>query len=105
MQTKVCSHCGRELPAEAFNKSSKSSTGLQSWCKECQKKAYESRPKYPLARLAKYSDDSLRAELERRGRMLLLDPTPRDLMTALATMGYKGKLEYTETHVIDINNF
>ena len=73
MQTKVCSHCGRELPAEAFNKSSKSSTGLQSWCKECQKKACESRPKYPLARLA--------------------------------TMGYKGKLEYTETHVIDINNF
>lgn len=33
--TKVCPKCGRELPAEAFNKKARSKDGLQDYCREC----------------------------------------------------------------------
>lgn len=32
---KRCGHCGRELPVDMFYKSSSSTDGLQSTCKEC----------------------------------------------------------------------
>ena len=35
VKTKVCAHCNKRLPAAAFNKATKSGTGLQSWCREC----------------------------------------------------------------------
>lgn len=35
METKPCPHCGLALPLEAFARSSKSKSGLQSWCREC----------------------------------------------------------------------
>ena len=108
MDTKVCVKCGRELPVEEFNKHSKSKDGLQPYCKECQSEAYK---KYHATRrtkrnpLAKYTDADLINELKNRAKTFLLNPTPRDMMQALAALGYKGKLEITQTHVIDINNF
>lgn len=54
IKTKVCPKCGRELTADMFNLSAKSADGLQSYCKECSKKAaLESKkrkftPPYPL---------------------------------------------------------
>lgn len=39
IKTKVCPKCGRELTADMFNLSAKSADGLQSYCKECSKKA------------------------------------------------------------------
>lgn len=35
MVTKKCKKCGRELPLEAFGKSSRSLDGLSSHCREC----------------------------------------------------------------------
>ena len=35
--TKVCKRCGRELPADQFNKHARSRDGLQPYCKDCQK--------------------------------------------------------------------
>ncbi len=37
MDTKTCSRCGQELPAEAFHRSSTHKSGLQSACIECRK--------------------------------------------------------------------
>ena len=34
--TKVCSHCGRELPVENFGRHSRTKDGYQPCCKECQ---------------------------------------------------------------------
>lgn len=36
--TKVCSHCGRELPVENFGRHSRTKDGYQPCCKECQSK-------------------------------------------------------------------
>lgn len=35
METKVCKHCGRELPVIMFHKKAKSPDGYQCYCKEC----------------------------------------------------------------------
>ena len=109
METKVCARCGRELPVEEFNKHAKSKDGLQPYCKECQSvanKEYNAiRPRTKRNPLAKYTDADLINELKNRAKTFLLNPTPRDMMQALAALGYKGKLEITQTHVIDINNF
>lgn len=36
VQTKVCSHCGRELPVSNFGRHSRTKDGYQPCCKECQ---------------------------------------------------------------------
>lgn len=43
METKVCNHCGRELPVIMFSKSSKAKDGLQGSCKECMAKMNKER--------------------------------------------------------------
>lgn len=110
METKVCSHCGRELPVENFNKNKAKKDGLQSVCRECHKEMLAARydgggRKVRRSQLCRYSDDELFAELKSRSKAPLVNPTPRSMMEALAKLGYRGKLEYTQVHVIDINNF
>ena len=35
METKLCKHCGRELPVSDFYTNSKAKDGLATYCKEC----------------------------------------------------------------------
>lgn len=37
VQEKICRHCGKWRPLEAFAKDSRSKDGLQSWCRECKR--------------------------------------------------------------------
>ncbi len=37
MLSKICTKCGQELPAVAFNKDITKGSGLHSWCKLCQR--------------------------------------------------------------------
>lgn len=47
LSTKVCSACKEDLPREHFYRDRRTSSGLQGYCKECQRgKNRESRPKY-----------------------------------------------------------
>lgn len=81
--TKVCPKCGRELPAESFNKSSKSKDGLQHYCRECQHAMQKS-----VGIRTFKANNPLSAY------------TPRELIAELRARGYKGELTYT--HVIKI---
>lgn len=80
--TKVCKKCGRELPAEAFNRHAKSRDGLQPYCRECQREtakagaAKAGRPKkaqqapaptIPNPSVTEIPDHDLAQELRRRG--------------------------------------
>ena len=80
--TKVCKKCGRELPAEAFNRHAKSRDGLQPYCRECQSEtakagaAKAGRPKKaqpapaptcPNPSVKEIPDHDLAQELRRRG--------------------------------------
>lgn len=108
METKICSKCGRELPLTCFNGSKDTQDGFQRWCKECHSeynKTHKRRRGKSQSPLSRFSEEELKAELKARTGSLVINPTPREMMEALAKLGYRGKLEYTQIHVIDINNF
>jgi hypothetical protein len=46
----------------------------------------------------------LQEQVEQAKAMRLEDFTPRELMERLRDLGYTGKLNYVETHVIDLEN-
>ena len=100
--TKKCTKCGRELPIEQFSINNKHKDGRQSWCKDCMNAAARA-PR--AAKLGKFSDSALIDELRRRGKNVCSDLTPRSAMEFLAARGYKGKLEFVRTEIIDITNF
>lgn len=91
-QTQKCKCCGKELPLEAF---SVSSFGRLKTCKDCVRKRQSeghARQREKEKKMAEYRD----------ARTLRLhDFNPRELMAELKRRGYKFKMEYTETHIID----
>ena len=98
METKtlVCKECGRELPIEQFHRNG---WGVTNLCKECHKtKMVEGkRQRKELRELALNAEKNKTLRLE--------DFTPMELMTELARRGYAGKLTFTRTETIDIQNF
>lgn len=90
--TQVCKCCGKELPLEMFRVSR---LGVHKTCKECTKKHQkEGHANKKLAEMAQ-------ADLAKARNLRLCDFTPRELMVELKRRGYKFRMEYTETHVID----
>lgn len=95
METKVCKCCGRELPIEKFRVTA---MGRRNTCDECvQKKIVESKQKK--------KEEHQAIEEAKNARLLRLnDFTPRELMQELRRRGYIGKLYYTITQTIDLEN-
>jgi hypothetical protein len=58
MNTKLCKKCGEEKGVELFHKCKSSSDGLQSSCKECQKKHYKENREKILARRKKHHKEN-----------------------------------------------
>ena len=94
---KQCRCCGRELPMTNFKKGR---WGYVSVCNECDK---QHRAENRQARIdkAKQKVEDVRAE---NRQLCLADFTPRELIERLRDLGYTGKLNYVETHVIDLEN-
>lgn len=97
METKVCRCCGRELPINNFKKGR---WGVVSVCLECDKKHRAEKRQARLDEQKKKVED-VRAE---NRQLCLADFTPRELIERLRDLGYTGKLNYVETHVIDLEN-
>lgn len=98
METKECRCCGRELPLNHFKKTRYG--GYVSVCTECStKKLRENKQKRIEEQKQKVED--VRAE---NRQLCLKDFTPRELIERLRDLGYTGKLNYVETHVIDLEN-
>lgn len=98
METKkICKSCGRELPITKFKNGRWGYVGV---CIDCDT---EHRRAKRQERLEKEAEEIAKATQEKRV-LRLQDFTPRELMEELARRGYTGKLEYIETHVVDITN-
>ncbi len=80
-KTKVCTHCGRELPVEAFSKRNASADGLQLWCREC------------------YSRHNKNNLPKRRG---IYKFTSSDLIDELKSRGYTGTLRLRKENTIEV---
>ena len=94
METKVCKHCGRELPVENFAKNAGTPDGYQRWCRECCSEYNRERTRQKRENAFSFNQKSPDPNSE------LAKFTPRQLMTELYARGYKGTLTYTK--VIDI---
>lgn len=96
--TRVCKCCGQEKDLKEF-KATRWGT-FAYVCNECaNKKRNETRARNKEQRAADISDELTNARATR-----LAEFTPRELMQELARRGYSGKLEYTQTYEIDIQN-
>lgn len=95
METRICKCCGRELPLEKFNKNA---FGYTHVCNECTSKNRSEAAKRRKEMKAKIAD------AENARNLRLQDFTPRELIKRLRDLGYTGKLNYVETHVIDLEN-
>ena len=96
METKVCKCCGRELPISSFKKGR---WGVVSVCMDCDKQHRAEKRQARIDEQKKKVED-VRAE---NRQLCLADFSPRELMEELYRRGYRGKLEYTETHTIDLS--
>lgn len=98
-ETKVCKCCGRELPINCF-KATRWGTRV-SVCTECaNQKAHDNKiRKQQEQEMVKAREDAKKSERQKT----LEQFTPRELMEELYRRGYRGKLEYTETHIIDLS--
>ena len=98
METKKCKCCGRELSIDHFKKSR---WGYPvSVCLDCDKKHREEKRQARIEEQKQKVED-VRAE---NRQLCLADFTPRELIERLRDLGYTGKLNYVETHVIDLEN-
>ena len=109
-QTKTCPNCGKVLPVSEFYTNKSRKDGLSTYCKECTKiinYSYRDKEyKKPSAfSLSDVSVDDLVKEIMSRGKKVMVDPLPRDLISELCSLGYRGSLEYVEVHKIDVASF
>lgn len=107
METKICSHCKKELSVAEFHKNSKSRDGYSYMCKSCTKEMSKhwriKRKDKVKKQKADYAEMKYTIAVSKENA--LASATPRDLMNELYKRGYRGVLEYTEVHKIDISNF
>ena len=97
METKVCKCCARELSLDHFKRGR---YGYVSVCLDCDKRHRAEKRQARIDEQKKKEDD-LRAE---KRNLCLSDFTPRELIERLRDLGYTGKLNYVETHIIDLEN-
>lgn len=93
---KICKKCGRELPLEAFGKSSRSLDGLRDYCKECVNR--QQRDEY-ARRKAKEQGISTETPMG-GGNKALKDFTPRELLKELKSRGYIWENMYVKRKVV-----
>ena len=113
METKVCKHCGRELPLENFyvNKSLKG--GHDNTCKECKNTYAKEWQKKNKEKKKAQKIEEERIEFEKKYKIYtdkeLAKFTPSQLILELKARGYVGTLLYEEVivnkHFIDLSKY
>lgn len=127
MGYKTCKVCGKVKPYSDFYRSTHGADGYHSYCKECfshygsaaerrkrkEAKADNQSPSVAPVPTIESKPSSVKAmdtsalvdELRGRGKTVLVDPTPRELIEQLVNRGYVGTLEYYEKKTISLSNF
>lgn len=80
---KICNHCGRVLPFEAFHRCARNKDGHQTYCKDCQNEINREHKKKERAKMAEGCNPEL-AKFK-----------PVQPIEELRARGYKGTLTYT----------
>lgn len=95
----ICKECGKTLPESYFKMTR---WGVRAGiCNQC---ATQKRVR-TLDMKKQQETKDVQSQLNDARKLRLAEFTPRELMEELARRGYEGKLTYTVTQTIDINNF
>ena len=113
METKVCKHCGRELPLSDFYTNSKAKDGYATYCKVCSNAISVECARKRRARKKEEAKENERIEFEKKYKIYtdkeLAKFTPRQLILELKARGYVGTLLYEEVivnkHFIDLAKY
>ena len=99
--TKICTCCGRELPATEFGTINvRGKIHDLTVCKECMSK----KQREGHAKRKEKKDKELAQSIVNARTARLSEFTPRELMHHLKTLGYTGTLTYTRTETINIDD-
>lgn len=102
MKTKVCNHCGRELPLDEFYKKKDSPDGLYGTCKECHREA--SRKSYAKRKVENSTVDKLVSEgslYKVYAHPELASFSTRKLLEELKARGYTWEKMFAPRQEID----
>ena len=105
METKVCKHCGRELPLSDFYTNSKAKDGYATYCKVCSNAISVEYARKRRERKKAEAKENERMEFEKKYKIYtckeLAPFTPRELMLELKARGYEGELLFREVKVTE----
>lgn len=105
METKVCKHCGRELPLSDFYTNSKAKDGYATYCKVCNNAISVEYARKRRERKKAEAKENERMEFEKNYKIYtckeLAPFTPRELMLELKARGYTGDLLYQEVKITE----
>lgn len=102
METKVCNHCGRELPLDNFYKKKDAPDGLQRTCKECHREA--SRKSYAKRKVENSTVDRVVSECglyKVYAHPELASFSTRKLLEELKARGYTWEKMFAPRQEID----
>ncbi len=113
METKVCKHCGRELPLSDFYTNSKTKDGYATYCKVCSNAISVEYARKRRERKKAEAKENERIEFEKKYKIYtnkdLAKFTPRELILELKARGYVGTLLFEEVivnkHFIDLSKY
>jgi hypothetical protein len=105
METKLCKHCGRDLPVSDFYTNSKAKDGLATYCKECSNALSVEYTRKRRERKRMEAKEKERIEFEKKYKIYtnkdLAKFNPRELMLELKARGYEGELVFREVKVTE----
>lgn len=105
METKLCKHCGKELPVSDFYTNSKAKDGLATYCKECSNALSVEYARKRRERKKAEAKENERIEFEKKYKVYtnreLAKFNPRELMLELKARGYEGELVFREVKVTE----
>ena len=115
---KRCPRCGQVKPLDEFGLNKSKPDGHSDYCKECGREL--SRETYYRAKerksanaekakreerqsvLLSFTTDEIVEVLKGRGITVIVNPTPRELISRLVDMGYTGTLEFYEKKTVNL---
>lgn len=105
METKVCKHCGRELPVSDFYTNSRAKDGYATYCKVCSNAISVECARKRRERKKAEAKENERIEFEKKYKVYtnreLAKFIPRELMLELKARGYEGELVFREVKVTE----
>ena len=98
--TKVCKHCGRELPVDNFGRHPVTKDGYQPVCKECRSKEMKGKPRPVKTPKPERQPETPKAPKTETPKDILAQFTDDQLIEEIRRRGWGGRLSITHNYML-----